>query len=88
MLAGMRRDGVGKKVVAMKVRGPRKMAPLRVHEAAARFGIAVPTLRAWLRERRIPHFKVGRVVILSEADVEAFLERCRVPARVDGVAVK
>lgn len=54
---------------------------LSVHEAAARLGVSRFTLRAWLRQRRIPYFRLGRRVVLSDADVERFLAAHRVEAR-------
>lgn len=54
---------------------------LSVDVAAARCGVSRYTLRAWLRQRRIPYHKLGRRVVLDAGDVEAFLLANRVEAR-------
>jgi hypothetical protein len=62
---------------------PFGQAPARSHDtpmAAACIGVAEKSLaldrvrRRW----RIPHCKIGRRVIYREADLLAFLDRCRV----------
>jgi excisionase family DNA binding protein len=56
-------------------------ARLSVDEAATRCGVSKFTVRSWLRQRRIPFFKLGRRVVLDAADVDAFLRAHRVEAR-------
>ncbi len=53
---------------------------LSVNEAAAHLGVAGVTLRKWLRERRLPYFRLGRRVVVSRRDIEAFLASHRVEA--------
>jgi len=56
--------------------------PLSIAEAAERLlGISPYTLRSWLRQGRIPYHRLGRRIVLDQADVEAFLAGCRVEAR-------
>ena len=54
---------------------------LSVREAAARIGVSPFTVRSWLRQRRIPFFRVGRRVLLSQVDVDRFLQAGRVSAK-------
>jgi len=43
------------------------------------FGICAKTLFRWAEAGNIHRFKLsGRVVVFDEAEVEAFVERCRV----------
>lgn len=44
-------------------------------------GARIPTLRKWLRLRRLPYYRVGGRVMLAEADVERFIDAGRVGAR-------
>ena len=61
----------------------RKTQRLSVVEAAGRLGVSRFTVRSWLRQRRLAYHKLGRRVVLDEADVERFLEAHRVEARED-----
>lgn len=54
---------------------------LSVGEAAQRLGISKFTVRAWLRQRRLPFFQVGRRQVLDAADIERFLASNRVEAQ-------
>ncbi len=57
---------------------------LSVEEAAQRLGVSRYTVRSWLRQRRLEHFRLGRRVVLAERDVDGFLRRHRVEARTEG----
>jgi excisionase family DNA binding protein len=54
---------------------------LSIAEAAERLGVSPFTLRSWLRQRRLPYHRLGRRIVLDPADVETFLQGCRVEAR-------
>ncbi len=54
---------------------------LSVAEAAARLGVSRYTVRSWVRQRRLEHYRLGRRVVISQAEVERFLAVNRVPAR-------
>ncbi len=45
---------------------------LTVYQAAAALGVSPFTIRAWIRERRIPFFKIGARIMFEEADLKAF----------------
>lgn len=48
-------------------------------EAAALLGVRRSTLSKWLDEGRIPSYTIGeKLVRIRRADLEAFLESCRV----------
>ena len=52
--------------------------PLSVPAAALLIGVSKHTLRAWIRDRRFAHYRVGRRVVIHRTDVETFLARHRV----------
>jgi excisionase family DNA binding protein len=60
------------------------MTMLSVAEAAARLGVSKFTVRAWLRQRRLPYYQLGRRQVLDAEDVERFLREHRVEARDPG----
>lgn len=57
--------------------------PLDVNEAAAYLGVTARWVRRAVAERRIPHLKVGRYVRFDQEDLDAYLQRQRVPAGGD-----
>lgn len=54
---------------------------LTLRECAERSGLRETTWRAWILHRRVPFYKVGRSVRIAESDLEALIERAKVPAR-------
>jgi excisionase family DNA binding protein len=54
---------------------------LTVAEAASLLRLRPSTMRAWVLRRKIPYVKVGRLVRLRRADVEALIAASLVPAR-------
>lgn len=50
-------------------------------EAGRLLGLSPFTVRAWIRERKIPFFRCGRRIILSRADLDRFLTDNRVESR-------
>jgi len=65
-----------------QVRDGQVKANWDVPTAANRIGCSPYTLRAWLRERRLPFIKAGRRVLLDPEDVEKFIDANRVPVLV------
>jgi excisionase family DNA binding protein len=62
-----------------------QMEELRsITEVAKTLGISPHTLRVWIRQRDIASYKLGKRVLLSLEDVQAFLNRHR---RVETVSV-
>jgi hypothetical protein len=56
--------------------------PLPLKQAGPRVGMAPLTLRyraVYLRQ--IPYYRVGRRLVFRPSDLEAFMQRCRVPSR-------
>jgi excisionase family DNA binding protein len=51
---------------------------LSIMEAAAYLGVSERLLRRLIAERRIPHQRLGRLIRLSRADLDAYLHSCRV----------
>lgn len=49
--------------------------------AAPILGVSPHTLRAWMRERRVPFHRCGRRIVFAVADLERFLADNRVEAR-------
>ena len=66
----------------MKSDGARKL--LDVHAAAERLGVSPFTIRAWLRQRRLEHVKLGRRVLVPESAIRRFVEQNTIPAREEG----
>jgi excisionase family DNA binding protein len=54
---------------------------LTVPETAALLRLKPSTVRAWVLRRKIPYVKVGRLVRLRRADVDALIEASVVRAR-------
>lgn len=54
---------------------------LTVGEAADRLRLKASSVRAWILRRKIPYVKVGRLVRIRRADVEALIAESVVPAR-------
>ena len=66
----------------MRGDGARKL--LDVHAAAERLGVSPFTIRAWLRQRRLEHVKLGRRVLVPESAIRRFVEQNTIPAREEG----
>jgi excisionase family DNA binding protein len=49
-----------------------------VEQAAEALGVSPHTIRAWLRQRRVPYLKLGRRVLLDPQDVQRFIDSNRV----------
>jgi len=54
---------------------------LSVKEAAPILGVSVFTVRAWVRQRRLPFHRLGRRIVLDHSDLERFVAAHRVEAR-------
>jgi len=54
------------------------MKKLSVEECAQELGISVPTVRTWIRDRRIPFYRVGRRVLFDEREVADLFKQGRV----------
>ena len=52
-----------------------------IKTAAARLGVSPFTVRAWVRQRRLAHAKLGRRVLISEDALEYFVAQNTVGAR-------
>ena len=56
---------------------------LRPEEVADLTGLSIETLAQWRSQKRgIPYLKIGRAVRYDLADVQAYLEGCRVSVSV------
>lgn len=56
------------------------MERLRYAEAAEYLGVSVPTLKLWVMNKKIPHYKVGNAVQFDRNDLDKFIESARVEA--------
>ena len=54
---------------------------LTLRECSERTGHRESTYRAWLLHRRIPYYKVGRSVRVSESDLEKLIAESLIPAK-------
>lgn len=41
-------------------------------EVASRFGVKIDTVWSWVREKKLPAFKIGKFYRVKAADLEAF----------------
>jgi excisionase family DNA binding protein len=57
---------------------PARRGPLTLGEAAVYLNVNERYMRRLVSERRIPYFKVGRLLRFSPVDLDAFIEACRV----------
>ena len=65
----------------VRPRGTGHMRRVSVQDAAPILGVSVFMVRALIRQRRLPYYKIGRRVVLDVADLEAYLLAHRVDAR-------
>jgi excisionase family DNA binding protein len=54
---------------------------LSLPEVAAKLCIAVPTLRRWLRDKKLAHVRCGRAVRIESAEICRFIAQNRRPAQ-------
>jgi excisionase family DNA binding protein len=54
---------------------------LDVKGAAERLGVSPFTVRAWLRQRRLEHVRLGRRVLIPQSAIRRFIDMNTVPAR-------
>ena len=52
-----------------------------VKDAAPLLGVSIFMVRSLIRQRRLPHYKIGRRIVLDVADLERYLLEHRVEAR-------
>jgi excisionase family DNA binding protein len=53
---------------------------LTLREAAEKTGHRESTYRAWVLGRKVPFYKIGRSIRISETDLEQIVGQARVPA--------
>jgi len=53
---------------------------LSIDGLASRLDVSPWTVRSWVRQGKIPFFKVGKRVLVKESDVVSLLERAFRPA--------
>lgn len=46
---------------------------LTIKEAAEHLRVKVPTIRKYIREGKLPHYRQGRIIRLKVVDVDNFL---------------
>ncbi len=57
---------------------PEDITWLSTKEAAARLGVTLRSLYKFVDEGELPAYKFGRVIRLKGADVDAYIEACRI----------
>ncbi len=63
----------------VEVRGVRRC--IRIPQAAKESGLALGSIRKWVAQGLIPHFKVGRAVLIDADEFQEWLRRTRVEGR-------
>jgi excisionase family DNA binding protein len=61
---------------------------LTIAEASAILRLRPSTLRAWILRRKLPYCKVGRLIRIRRADVDALIAASVVPARPAAAEVR
>ncbi len=51
-----------------------------IQEVSERLGVSSNTLYCWISQRRIPHFKVGRLVKFDGVEIDRWIAEKHVPA--------
>jgi excisionase family DNA binding protein len=51
-----------------------------VSDSARFLGVKETTIRAWVAQKRLPYYKLGRRVLFDIKDLQKFVEACRVEA--------
>jgi excisionase family DNA binding protein len=59
------------------------MEPLNVVETGRRMGVSRFTVRALIRQKKLPAYRIGRRVVVDAEDVAHFLAANRIPARAE-----
>ncbi len=54
---------------------------LTAREVADRLGLTTETVLVWVRQGRLPAFRLGRAIRFREADLDAWLEERATPRR-------
>lgn len=54
---------------------------LRLKDLSARLGVPKSTAHLWISSGRLAHYKIGSVILVAEADLEAFLALHKCPAK-------
>lgn len=62
----------------MAVSSSEDIAWLSTAEAARRLGITPRTLYRFIDEGQVPAYRFGRVIRLKEAEVDGFIDSCRI----------
>lgn len=54
--------------------------PMTVAEAARALGLSVHTIRAWIKQRKLTHIRLGRAIRILPSELKEVLESCTVQA--------
>ena len=54
---------------------------LTVNEIAKELGLKPPTIRLWVAQRKVAHFKLGRAVRIPRSELERLMKESLIPAR-------
>ncbi len=55
------------------------MAMVNFRSVAGQLGVSVPKVRILVRQREIPHYRIGRRVVFDSEEVQSWLAGRRVP---------
>jgi len=54
---------------------------LNVTEAARYLGVSIFTLYTWVNQRKIPHYKIGRLLKFNQGEISAWISERKVAAK-------
>jgi len=59
------------------------MAMMNFKGVAGQIGVSIPKVRVLVRQREIPHYRIGRRVVFDTEEVQAWLAEHRIPVGGD-----
>jgi excisionase family DNA binding protein len=52
-----------------------------LRDTGRKMGISPHTVRVLVRRRELAHYRIGKRIVITDADIDAYMARCRVAAR-------
>lgn len=60
---------------------------LTAQEIAGQLQVHIETIYQWVSQKRIPYVKVGRATRFDQKDIDNWIEKRKIKARIGGVAI-
>ena len=56
---------------------------LNMREAAGQLRSSIPTLRVWVKQKRLPVIRIGRKLLFKSEDIRTFIDKSRINVETD-----